>query len=105
MLLAEITVVEQRYQAVMAVFQKGWEFRRARYSVGARRTIHWWNARHGRYPLARDGKPREDGGNIWKPRVNNPVPASTVRWYTCEGSSMLCPTAGVLAVMTGTDSG
>ena len=45
--LVEISVVDQRYQAVMAVLQDGWKVSEVAEHFGvARQTIHRWIARH-----------------------------------------------------------
>jgi transposase InsO family protein len=45
--LVEISVVDQRYQAVMAVLQDGWKVSEVAEHLGvARQTIHRWIARH-----------------------------------------------------------
>ena len=45
--LVEISVVDQRYQAVMAVVQDGWKVTEVAEHFGvARQTVHRWIARH-----------------------------------------------------------
>jgi transposase len=50
--LVELSVMEQRYQAVMAVVQDGWKITEVADRLGVtRQAVHKWIARYGKRPV------------------------------------------------------
>ena len=62
--LVELSVMEQRYQAVMAILQDGWKVTEVADRLGVtRQAVHKWIARYesGGSPALADRSPRPNG--------------------------------------------
>jgi transposase len=76
--LVELSVMEQRYQAVLAVVQDGWKVVEVARRLGvSRQSVHNWIARYEAGGLAKEGCIRDPpggrgprrGGGLWGGRV------------------------------------
>ena len=88
--LVELSVMEQRYQAVMAVVQDGWKVTEVAEHFGvARQSVHNWIARY-----EAGGLPLSPTGHTVPPAARTRSPPSSRPWSARSAESIR---AGVLA--------